>query len=90
MNKTTRQDKEAEVRFFNKASGKRESMKEEQEDSRMILSFVQPGLLLDVGCGEGYVSSALPPEYSIVGIDISRKSIKIAKKQLKAGLLGKQ
>jgi ubiquinone/menaquinone biosynthesis C-methylase UbiE len=80
-----RQDKKAEIRFFNKATDKKQIkyMKEEQQDLRMILPFIQSGALLDVGCGEGYFGSVFPSELSVVGIDLASKSLQRAKSLFK-------
>lgn len=83
LSKAIIQDKEAEARFFNKEPIKRENMKAEQEDLRMILPFIQSGALLDVGCGEGYFGSIFPSELSVVGVDLASKSLQRAKSLFK-------
>ena len=40
--------------------------------NRWIRAWVPPGLVVDVGCGDGDRIAALPPRYSGVGIEISR------------------
>lgn len=46
------------------------------------LSVSRPGNVLDIGCGEGYYSSALTQVASeVVGLDISRAAIRLAAKR---------
>ncbi|HIQ30844.1 MAG TPA: class I SAM-dependent methyltransferase, partial [Aquifex aeolicus] len=44
----------------------------QRECARMLVDMVKPrGLVLDLGCGTGFVSSFLPRDCRIVGVDIS-------------------
>ncbi len=45
----------------------------------------EKGVLVDVGCGEGYYTGALSPDgrYEVLGIDISKDALKYAAKALK-------
>ncbi len=43
------------------------------------------GSILDVGCGDGYITNALPDDREVVGLDISREALKYVKRETKVG-----
>ncbi len=55
------------------------------EDIYFEVKRMKPETILDIGCGEGFVDMFLlqkNPQYQIRGIDISKKAIRRAKKQV--------
>lgn len=55
------------------------------QHSQIILNLAKRfgnGKILDVGCGDGYISSRLSKNFKdVIGIDISREALKIARKK---------
>ena len=52
-----------------------------------ILSYIQSGLALDVGCGGGILSTALAESFEVTGIDTDRVLLDIAQKHAASHLL---
>lgn len=50
-----------------------------------LLSGVRAGTLLDVGCGPGHLTAALPPEVAVYGLDLARAMIDAASAARPAG-----
>lgn len=46
---------------------------------------VTTGVVLDLGCGEGYYSTALIADHEVYGVDISRAAVRLAAKSCREG-----
>ena len=41
--------------------------------------------ILDIGCGDGYITNDIPEKYNVVGMDISEEALKYVTKKTKLG-----
>ena len=54
-----------------------------------VLSLLPPDIesVLDIGCGDGFITNALPESLRVVGMDTSEEALKYVKRETKLGAL---